>query len=60
MIKLRIAQKEMGTLEMNIPAKNKLIAYEEDEAVYEGQRDQYKHKHGFGIKKWAGGQIYLG
>jgi hypothetical protein len=36
MIKLRIAQKETGTLEMNIPAKNKLIAYEEDEAVYEG------------------------
>ena len=50
----------MGTLEMTIPAKNKLIAYEEDEAVYEGQRDQYKHKHGFGIKKWAGGQIYVG
>ena len=60
MIKLRIAQKEMGAIEMEILPKTKLIAYEEDGDVYEGQRDEHKHKHGFGIKKWTSGSIYVG
>ena len=45
---------------MKIPAKEKLQAFEEDEAVYEGERDQHKQKHGFGIKKWTDGAIFIG
>ena len=60
MIKMRIAEKRMGQLQMNIPSKDKIFAYEEDGGVYEGQRDEHMHKHGFGIKKWADGSLYIG
>ena len=61
LIKLRIAQKEMGAIEMEILPKTQLVAYEEDGGnVYEGQRDMHKHKHGFGIKKFTDGSIYIG
>ena len=61
MIKLRIAQKEMGAIEMEILPKSKCTAYEEDGGnVYEGQRDMHKHKHGFGIKKFQDTSIYVG
>ena len=40
--KVKETEGDLGAFPIKIPAKDKLQAFEEDEAVYEGERDQHK------------------
>ena len=37
--RVKAQEKELGKFPVKIPAKDKLQAFDEDEAVYEGERD---------------------
>ena len=51
MKRIKEAEDKLGAYPDKIPAKTKLSATEDDDAVYEGERDG-RMKQGFGIKKW--------
>ena len=51
MKRIKGAEADLGAFPDKIPAKTKLSATEDDDAVYEGERDG-RMKQGFGIKKW--------
>ena len=51
MKKVKESEADLDAFPCTIPAKTKLSATEDDDAVYEGERNG-RMKEGFGIKKW--------